>query len=263
MSCACPDTGTHTLWCTNDRISVFFLVCGSSRQLEKCAPTVTVHRSGHRRLVTSTTATPSRHGAWFHDVESGRLPADLDMHSICVGMPHWRARTYACCPCGCPYYCQSPAAGCKFAERATSFVVGDCAMCLANQTSTTHCLTGVLTTLATPTNCAESAEFMVPRSGLGTVAPLRDPFVDDGVCSALLFPKLTSTVHGTAGLLGNAMWAMLTRIGQVLHAIVGRAPCLILFVQLAWSLGVGQLFRFVSDSCRVGQLSRWQQNTCK
>ena len=111
-----------------------------------------------------------------------------------------------------------------------SFVVGDCAMCLANQTSTTHCLTGVLTTLATPTNCAESAEFMVPRSGLGTVAPLRDPFVDDGVCSALLFPKLTSTVHGTAGLLGNAMWAMLTRIGQVLHAIVGRAPCLILFV---------------------------------
>ena len=124
VSCACPDTGTHTLWCTNDRISVFFLVCGSSRQLEKCAPTVTVHRSGHRRLVTSTTATPSRHGAWFHDVESGRLPAYLDMHSICVGMPHWRARTYACCPCGRPYYCQSPAAGCKFAERATTIFRG-------------------------------------------------------------------------------------------------------------------------------------------
>jgi hypothetical protein len=129
-----------------------------------------------------------------------------------------------------------------------SFVVGDCAMCLANQTSATHCLAGVLATLATPTNCAESAEFMVPRSGLGTVTPLRDPFVDDGVCSALLFPKLTSTVHGTAGLLGNATWAMLTRIGLVLHAIDGRAPCLILFVQLAWSLGVGPFVRFVSMS---------------
>ena len=138
-------------------------------------------------------------------------------------------------------------------------LVGHCANHLTNQTSSSHCLTGVFVTIASPTGCANSAEFMVPQSGF--VA--RDPFADDGVCGALFFPKLTSTVHGTAGLLGNAIWAISTRIWQVLHAIVGRAPCLILFVQGARSLGVGHFVRFVSDACRVGQLSRWQQNTCK
>ena len=136
----------------------------------------------------------------------------------------------------------------------TSFVDGHCAMRLANQTSTSHCLTGVLVTIASPTDCANSAEFMVPHSGFVAC----EPIADDGVCGALFFPKLTSTVHGTAGLLGNAICAILTRIWQVLHAIVGRAPCLIVFVQGAWSLGVGHFVRFVSDACRS-----LATNTCK
>ena len=134
------------------------------------------------------------------------------------------------------------------------FVVGACAMVLTNETSATHCLSVVLATIATPTNCAESAEFLVPpQFGLNTLAPLHDVFVDDGVCSALLFPKLTSTVHGTAGLLGNAMWAMWMRIWQVLHATVGRAPWSILCVQAAWSTSAfGNFVRFVSGAWRIG-----------
>ena len=134
------------------------------------------------------------------------------------------------------------------------FVVGACAMVLTNETSATHCLSVVLATIATPTNCAESAEFLVPpQFGLNTLAPLCDAFVDDGVCSALLFPKLTSTVHGTAGLLGNAMWAMWMRIWQVLHATVGRAPWSILCVQAAWSTSAfGNFGRFVSGEWRIG-----------
>ena len=138
------------------------------------------------------------------------------------------------------------------------FVVGACAMILANGTSATHCLSVVLATIATPTNCAESAEFLVPRqSGLNPFSPLRDAFVDDGVCSAVLFPKLTSTVHGTAGFVGNAMWAMWKRIWQVLHATVGRAPWSILCDQAAWSSSAfGNFVRFVSGAWRIGQCIR-------
>jgi hypothetical protein len=144
------------------------------------------------------------------------------------------------------------------------FVVGACAMALANETSATHCLSVVLATIATPTHCAESAEFLVPpQSGLNTLAPLHDVFVDDGVCSALLFPKLTSTVHGTAGLLGNAVWAMWMRIRQVLHATVGRAPWSILFVQAAWSFSsFGNFVRFVLGPWRVDSATETSMTCC-
>ena len=67
-----------------------------------------------------------------------------DLHASIVGLQHLPC-THTCC------------AG----PRATTpplFLVGDYAMCLANQTSTTHCLTGVLAnlsrTVASPGPCA-------------------------------------------------------------------------------------------------------------
>ncbi len=169
VSCACPDACTHPVWCTNDRICFFFW----------SLPLITKTRKKPR---TDLDGPPERCPSCFgfcstfelqRDVESGCLLADLDVHSICVGMPHWRAHVHAVRVDG-PHrhlHLPMPVAAVEGANLLgvppPSFVVGHCAMCWADQTSTTHCMTGVLVTLVTPapTDCAKSEEFMVPDSG--------------------------------------------------------------------------------------------------
>ena len=121
---------------------------------------------------------------------------------------------------------------------------GDMTSCLVNEV-TVHCLAG-LTAVATPTSCAQSAESMVPDSVSTIRLPMRDRNVDDGLCSALLSPKPTSTVHGTAGVLGNAFWAMCMRCGQVVRALMARFPWLSVLMPAVWSTSaLGHFGRFV------------------
>ena len=131
-----------------------------------------------------------------------------------------------------------------------SLLVGDLVVGLANQTIMSRCLTGVAA-IASPTYCAQSAESMVPESASLIRSPVRsDRNVDDGLCSALLSPKPPSTIHDTAGVLGNATWAMCIRIGQVVHAMLARAPWLSVLVPAAWSTSaLGHFGRFVHGAC--------------
>ncbi len=154
--------------------------------------------------------------------------------------------------------CTHALVGANLPTEPQSQLVGDLAMCLANQTVTARCLTG-MATIASPTHCAQSAESMVPEWAPIISSPVRDRNAEDGLCSALLSPKPTSTVHGTAGVLGNATWAMCMRIGQVLHALVARAPWLSLLVPVAWTTSaLGNCGRFVHGAkCVVMRVQSW------
>ena len=91
VSCACPDTGTHLVNCSNDRICFFFLGL----------PLITKTRKKTR---TDLDGSPERCPTTLlfcstfelqRDMESGCLLPDLDVHSICVGVSHWRAHVHA------------------------------------------------------------------------------------------------------------------------------------------------------------------------
>jgi len=138
----------------------------------------------------------------------------------------------------------------QFAEPAAAIAAGDMTSCLVNEV-TLHCLAG-LAAIATPTSCAQSAESMVPDSASIIRLPIRDRNVDDGLCSALLSPKPTSTVHGTTGLLGNAFWAMCMRCGQVVRAMMARFPWLSVLMPAVWSTSaLGHFGRFVHGAWMV------------